>query len=58
MGIKGSWPRGKSSSFCVKNCRNRDVKCDICWKFDCFNDANYDIESAVLNAMESINEKQ
>ena len=38
MSVKGSWPRGKSSSYCIKDCANRDVKCDDCYKYDMFID--------------------
>ena len=36
MSVKGSWPRGKSSSYCTRDCGNRDKKCAECWKFDMF----------------------
>lgn len=34
MTYKGSWARGKSSSYCTRDCMNRDKKCDECYKFD------------------------
>ena len=36
MGHKGSWARGEASSYCVRPCRNRDIYCDNCYKFDMF----------------------
>ena len=51
MSVKGSWPRGKSSSYCVRNCNNRDriedysfediliPEYDFCK--DCFKYSNY-----------------
>jgi hypothetical protein len=34
MSVKGSWPRGSASSYCVRPCANRDKRCAECWKFD------------------------
>lgn len=37
MGVKGSWSRGKYSSYCTRDCANRDTElCNICYKFDNF----------------------
>ena len=30
MSVKGSWPRGKASSYCIRDCSNRDIKCKDC----------------------------
>jgi hypothetical protein len=32
MGHKGSWSRGKESSYCIKHCENRPMKCKDCYK--------------------------
>jgi hypothetical protein len=44
-GGKGHHPRGSSqSSYCIKDCANRDKCCDDCYKYDMFVD-NKEVES-------------
>lgn len=35
-GGKGSEARGKASSYCIRDCRNRGDMCDDCFRFDMF----------------------
>jgi hypothetical protein len=34
MGLKTRW--NYQINGCIRACKNRDIKCEQCWKFDCY----------------------